>query len=191
MYTFVIRSKDRVYGNTSDFRITLPYNPELARSHYWKVTVPRVIIPRTNFYQFWFDGNATFPSDELFNPSEFAEVHLDFGTACKGHDTNLNGAGDVTHIVTNRTTDRSPTRSSHLLYESVPTDVVSYEIARPNLSELRVQVLDKFGRHLKGTPIASFPTFVADTDQTLLTVEQDIPEWLLVVQIEPIEKYVE
>ena len=186
LYTFTIRSKDRVYGETNDFRITLPYNAELARSDYWSIRVVRTVIPRTNFYPFWYTSAtaSTAPDDVQVSTSEHLEMQLDFGTPCHGYDTAIGGAGPVQHIVTNVLTDRDPNRAPLTLFESTPADAVEYRIVRPNLSELRVRLLDKFGRPARGALPASFPTYVANDNTTLLAAETNLPEWMLVVHIE-------
>ena len=190
LYTFTIRSKDRVFGDTSDYRITLPYNAELARADYWSIRVARVVIPRTDYYAFWYETTVmpTIPDDDLVSTSEYLQMHLDFGTPCHGYDTELKGAGTVQHIITNAK-DLSETNADPL-FESRPADAVEYRIVRPNLSELRVQLFDKFGRPAKGMKRADFPTFVADQNTTLLSVETDLPDWLFVIHIEATEKNV-
>ena len=185
LYTFTIRSKDRVFGDTSDYRITLPHNAELARADYWAIKVARGVVPRTNYYSFWYETatSITAPDDVLVSTSEYLQMHLDFGTPCHGYDTGLKGAGTVQHYVTNT--------SETILFEAKPADAVEYRIVRPNLSELRVQLFDKFGRPAKGMKRADFPTFVADQNTTLLSVETDLPDWLFVIHIEATEKNLE
>ena len=186
LYTFTIRSKDRVFGATNDFRITLPYNAELARSDYWSIRVMRTVIPRTDYYPFWYTSatSSTVPDDVQVSTSEYLQMQLDFGTPCHGYDTGIGGAGPVQHILTNVLTDRNPNRAPLTMFESTPADAVEYRIVRPHLSELRVRLLDKFGRPAKGTLPTAFPDFVSSDNTALLEFEQNLPDWIFVIHIE-------
>ena len=194
-HTYIIRSSDRVYGSTSDFMIKMPFLGELARSDYWRVSVQRVLFPRVENYPWWrFVANG-FVSFQAQNAqrhainSPWVEVHLDFGSTCRGHDTAI-GGGRVVHFV--RGADPAPqdhTLSTGLtLHESKPCDAIPYEIARPNLTELRVQVLNQFGKAAGLQASYNIPSTYTNTANQLEYIEAALPEWWMVVQLEPIEK---
>ena len=87
MYTFVIRSKDRQPGGTTnDFKITLPYLQELAASDYWALSVQRCVFskaPGTNIHGLWFDNRDVDIRDQYVEPhtnktftTDVIEVHI-------------------------------------------------------------------------------------------------------------------
>ena len=175
-YTFVIRSKDRIVGAPNDFRVQLPYLPDLARNEYWCVSVQRCVFPKSNGYTVWVDSTQGLhePVTNKLLTHDFAEIRLDFGGAAKGHDTDING-GRVVHFVTGRTANVTA------LFESGPTDSVEYEIARPNLAELHVQVVNAFGAPLGAMLAADFPTFSASA--TLTNDETALPDWFMILKV--------
>ena len=201
MYTFVIRSQDRLAGgSTNDFSIKLPYLAELARHDYWKVSVQRVLFPKHANYPyeaFLINGTANFQAantQRLGINSLWVEIHLDFGTACHGHDTAI-GGGRVVHFVRGAeiepvSTTISPGITPH---ESKPTDAIPYEIARPNLTELRVRVYNQFMQPAGMVYPGNIPEPLENTAGALASVETPLPDWWMVIQIEPSheKKYVE
>ena len=90
---------------------------------------------------------------------DFVEIHLDFGGTAKGHDTSLKG-GRFVHVVTGHVV------SSTALFESGLNEAVEYEIARPNLSELRVEVKNFNGDPLGIMERDQFPPYTASTSLT-------------------------
>ena len=185
-YTFVIRSADRVYGDTNDFRVQLPYQPELAKHDYWRVSVQRAIFPKSDAYFVQYDEqNDDFktPTTSMVYTHEFMELRIDFGSACKGHDTQTKG-GRMVHFVT------SDEMIPLGIYQSGPNHAVDYEIARPSLGELRVQVFNKDGV-LAGMMLSSaFPNFAdgPPTAGALSSSESDLPEWTMILHASPINK---
>ena len=192
MYTFVIRSRDRVYEEhtdrpTSDFRVRLPFKPDLAKHDYWRVSVARAIFPTSTAYNTHFDFESdvyTQPSSQLVYTHEFLEIRLDFGSACKGHDTST-GGGRFVHYVT---CDAFP--SSQQRIASTQADAIAYEIARPSLNELRVQVVNRDGFLAGFMTNDDFPATQATQANAMYDLESALPEWLMVLHVEPIEKNV-
>ena len=190
LYTFVIHSKDRVYGNTSDFQVRMPFTGELAEAHYWKIKVARCVFPRSNFYSRWYSTDGTGvhepEADALIITSDFLEVRLDFGTPCHVHDTRVGGMRSAVHIVTCQ--DNLNKTTAHPAYTSDVGQAIEYEIARPQLAELRVSVQDKFGRRARAMKRASFPAYVPQSTTSLINDETDLPEWFFVLYVEGVEK---
>lgn len=176
MHTFVIRSKDRVAGVSNDFRVQLPFLPDLARNEYWCVSVQRCVFPKANGHTVWYDTTA----QQLIEPAstvitgDFVEVHVDFGGTAKGHDTSLRG-GRFVHVVTGHVVN------STALFESGLNEAVEYEIARPNLSELRVQVKNFNGDPLRIMELDRFPNYTAST--SLTNDESTLPDWFMILKV--------
>ena len=199
MHTYVIRSADRVYGNTSDFMIKLPFLGELARHDYYRVSVQRCLFPKHAVYPYWGYTASQLASFQAENAqrhainSPWVEVHLDFGSTCRGHDTAI-GGGRIVHFV--RGADVAP--QDHALsagltpHESKPCDAIPYEIARPNLTELRVCVLNQFGTAAGMQYPGNIPaTYTNTAANELSSIETALPDWWFVLQVEPVEKNLE
>lgn len=183
-YTFVIRSQDRVHGDTNDFRIALPFRSELATHDYWRVSVQQAIFPKSEAYTIHYDDHANayiIPENNTVFTHEFVEIRIDFGSACRGHDTAI-GGGRMVHFVTSGNLPED-------LFKSTPNDAISYEIARPNLSEMHVQVVNKDGYLAKVMNRVDFPTTVQTTPGMLYALESYLPEWVMVLHVQPIRKY--
>ena len=181
-YTFVIRSTDRIFGTSNDFRVHLPYQPELARHDYWRVNVQRAIFPKSDAYTIQYDernDEYVVPVSSMTYTHEFMEIRIDFGSACKGFDTQTKG-GRMVHLVTH----------TEAAFQSGPGDAVDYEIARPSLGEMRVQVVNKDGAPAGMMQQDDFPNFDlgAPDAGALLSAETVIPEWMMIVSVTPIEK---
>ena len=185
MYTFVIRSADRKFGSTNDFRVQLPFLGDLAKHDYWKVSVQRAVLPKAtgaNGASIWYQNNTySVPTGNTVNTTEFIELHLNFGSACKGHDTQTRG-GRFVHIIAidHMITDPQP------VVQSRPQDAIEYEIARPGLNELHVQLRNKLGAPLGVMMPADFFPYNAAT--SLTGSESPLPEWMFILRVEPIEK---
>ena len=191
LYTFVIRSVNRVFEDasrpTSDFRVRLPYQPDLAKHDYWRVSVARVIFPSSDAYITHFDAGQdvyTQPSNHMIYTHEFLEIRLDFGSACKGYDSST-GGGRFVHFVT---CDAHPSAQQRI--GSTQADAITYEIARPNLGELHVQVVNKDGQLAGMMQNSNFPSSEATAAGALHSSESALPEWFMVLHVEPIEKNV-
>ena len=185
MYTFIIRSADRVFGSTNDFRVQLPFLGDLAKHDYWRVSVQRAVLPKAtgeNGAAVWYQNNTYNELlDNTIITTEFIELHLGFGAACKGHDTRTKG-GRFVHIIA---IDHKITEPQQVV-QSRPQDAVEYEIARPGLNELHVQLFNKMGVPLGCMKASDFPSY--DETTSLVTYESPLPEWLFILRIEPIEK---
>lgn len=184
MYTFVVRSKDRLHGATNDFYVNLGFQPELSKHDYWKISVQRVIIPKSDAYTVYYDSTTntyTQPANNGVIAHEYVEMHLDFGSACKGHDTDING-GRVVHIISSSDVIASP------IFESKPNEAVAYEIVRPSMCELRVRLFNKDGLPAKQMKPGDFPNAPVLTRGLMYNVETDLPDWVLILHIEPIEQ---
>ena len=182
MYTFVIRSADRIFGSSNDFRVTLPYQPELARHDYWRVNVQRAIFPKSDAYTIQYDernDEYVVPSNSMTYTHESMEIRIDFGSACKGHDTQMRG-GRMVHLVTH----------NESVFQSGPGDAIDYEIARPNLGELRVQVVNKDGLPAGMMQQDDFQNFDlgAPGVGALYSTETSLPDWTMIIHASPIEK---
>ena len=192
MYTFVIRSRDRVYEEnsdrpTSDFRVRLPYMSDLAKHDYWRVSIARAVFPMSTAYNTHFDEGTddhTQPSSQLVYTQEFLEVRLDFGSACKGHDTST-GGGRFVHYVT---CDSFPSAQQRMA--STQAEAIAYEIARPSLNELRVQVVNRDGFLAGFMTNDAFPETQATQANAMYDLETALPDWTMVLHVEPIEKNV-
>lgn len=178
MYTFVIRSEDRVEGTASDFRVKMPFLGQLANCTEFRVGVVRAIFPQSDSYHVWYVDGTGFvtPNTTSHINSEFVELHLDFGTACKGHDTRTGGPRLV-HFVSEGFNQR---------HESGPNDAIYYDIAGTTLTELRVRVIDKRNDEAGAMVLDDYPTFSADATLS----PGDLPEWVFVLSVTPTEKYV-
>ena len=75
-------------------------------------------------------------------------------------------------------------------FQSGPGDAVNYEIARPSLGELRVQVVNKDGDPAGMMQQDDFQNFDlgAPGAGALYSFETIIPEWIMVLHVTPIEK---
>ena len=107
----------------------------------------------------------------------------------RGHDTAI-GGGRVVHFV--RGADVAPqdhTLSAGLTpHESKPCDAIPYEIARPNLTELRVRVYNQFGKAAGMQYSFNIPGSFSNTANELENIETALPDWFMVIQLEPVEK---
>ena len=178
-YTFVIRSKDRVYGDTSDFRIALPYNGALAEHHDYRISIVKSVFPKSDHYHFWNASGVYYEPAATVKHinSEFVEIHLNFGSPTHGHDTAVGGPRLV-HIVNQRLDGQ--------LHSSDQNDAIYYDVSRPNLTELHVQVKDKFGQPAGVMIPSSYPTFGATV--SLANLQTALPEWVFVLCVEIVEK---
>ena len=183
-YTFVIRSQDRAFGDANDFRIALPFQSELAKHDYWRVSIQQAIFPKSNAYTIHYDSTANEyiqPDNNTIFTHEFLELRLDFGGACRGHDTAL-GGGRMSHFVTSE-------QIVDNVFKSKPSDAITYEIARPNLNEMHVQVVNKDGHLAKVMKRTDFPSVVQVVPGALYAAESALPEWVMTLHVQPIRKY--
>jgi hypothetical protein len=188
MYTFVIRSKDRQPGGTTnDFKITLPYLQELAASDYWTLSVQRCVFskaPGTNIHGLWFDNRDVDIRDQYVEPhtnktftTDVIEVHINLAGACKGHDTHI-GGGRVVHLVTPKV------HSTFVSFESGINEATEYKLSRPNLTEMSVQVKNKAGGLAKTIKIDDWPEYIGEK---VYAEEEDPPDWMMVLQLKKID----
>mgnify|MGYP001302091271 CR=1 FL=1 len=99
MYTFVIRSSDRLPGGTTnDFKVRLPFLGELAQSDHFLLSVQRCVFPKAATHAIWYstshklyeEVSDSSASNRTFS-HEVVEVHIELGGACKGYDTQVGG----------------------------------------------------------------------------------------------------
>lgn len=184
-YTFVIRSKDRVIGSTNDFLIRLPYIGKLAdHTGNFRVGVVRCVFQKSTNYYNWHDSTSNDyvePDGTAYIPSEFVELHLDFGGSCYGHDTGTGGAR-VVHFVND---DRGNRR--HI---SGPTDAIYYDVTTPGLTEMRVRVINQFGKFAGQMQSNDYPNFTTDPVVDLSQEEESLNDFIFVMSVTPLNKNV-
>ena len=75
-------------------------------------------------------------------------------------------------------------------FQSGPGDAIDYEIARPNLGELRVRVVNKDGLPAGMMQEDDFPNFDlgAPVAGALYSFETGLPDWTMIIHVSPIEK---
>lgn len=189
-YTWVIRSADRIYGTTNDFRVRLPYIGDLADHSEYKIGVVRCHFRKSNNYSKYVISSTneagatsyTFyePPGTAYIPSEFVELHLDFGASCHGFDTAINGPR-IVHFVD----DTYSTR----VHQSGPDDAIFYHVSTPQLTEMRVQVKNQFGKPAGQMQVSEYPAFTTDPVIDLSNHEEELEDFHFVLSVIPLKKY--
>ena len=186
-YTWVIRSADRVYGTTNDFRVRLPYIGDLADHSEYNIGVVRCHFRKSSNYSKYVSTNTsagtyTFyePPGTAYIPSEFVELHLDFGASCHGFDTAINGPR-IVHFVDDTYSMR--------MHQSGPGDAIYYHVSTPQLTEMRVQVKNQFGKSAGQMQVSEYPAFTTDPIIDLSDKEEALEDFHFVLDIIPLKKY--
>ena len=198
VYTLVLRSENRTNSDdkTNNCRIRHGMDRAVADIDNWRVTVKQFLIPKS------VDSNSDSTIYGYYNPPANAaenpegwylhtlqsfinypwiEVRVKFGNSCKSYDSLTKGGTHISHfqpVTHNLAAPATATLHSQISQEQgITHSPISYDIGRIGGSEVEVELYNPDGelltvQHLGG----SNPTNPYDPT-----------DWVLIMQLEPIE----